>query len=421
MPLPAPVRWWPNPARFAIGRYAAHTARTPFDLADFSPALRTRLLILQATPFCNIDCDYCYLPDRDSNSRMSPATIRRAATALRDDGLTGDELSVVWHAGEPLAVGSAYIDDAVRAIGEVLDPVTHVRHAMQTNATLIDDAWCALFQRHGVRVGVSVDGPAHLHDAHRRTRSGRSTHERVMRGIERLQAHGLPFHAIAVVTRATLAEPDAFFDFFEQLGIAEVGCNFDEAEGAHARSSLAGQDEAHAAFLARLLERSMQSEGRVVIREFARAGAAIAAPMPHYTWRGHRRPDNAQVLPFAFVSVACNGDFGTYSPELLGQSAPAFDDFVLGNVDCGSFLSATRSETFARLWSAIARGIGTCESECAHFDYCGGGAPANKYYENADLASSETLYCRAMTKRPFELMLNRLESRGPIHAMHPKL
>ena len=34
------------------------TAITPADCAG-----RTRLLILQSTPFCNIDCEYYYLPN----------------------------------------------------------------------------------------------------------------------------------------------------------------------------------------------------------------------------------------------------------------------------------------------------------------------------------------------------------------------
>ena len=80
-----------------------------FDAADFSPAIRTRLLILQPTPFCNINCDYCYLPDRNSTARMSIATIRRAAERLRDDSLAGNNLTVVWHAGEPLSMPPAFL------------------------------------------------------------------------------------------------------------------------------------------------------------------------------------------------------------------------------------------------------------------------------------------------------------------------
>ncbi len=404
--LPATVHWLSR--RPALR--AAPAVRWPgFDPADFAPALKTRLLILQPTPFCNIACDYCYLPQRDSTARMSLATVRAAARRLRDDGLLGEQLTVVWHAGEPLAMPVAFYAEAFAAIAAEIGAHCEVSHAIQTNATLIDDAWCALFKAHGVRIGVSVDGPAELHDRHRRTRAGKSTFEAVLRGMARLRAHGIEFHAIAVVTAATFAHADAFVDFFEQHGVQDLGCNFDEAEGLHLRSSLAGQEAAHAAFVEHLLSRSIASEGRLRVREIATALQLLKAPLPVWTWRGEAFPDNAQVLPFALVSVARNGDFATFSPELLGQPNAAFGNFILGNVERESYLEAAGSTHFARLWQAIMSGTRACAQTCSHFSFCGGGAPANKLYENGDLASTETLYCRTMVKRPFDAVLRRLE------------
>lgn len=386
--------------------------RERFDPAAFQPALRTQLLVLQATKFCNIDCDYCYLPDRDSTARMSLATVRLAARRLREDGLLGDALTVVWHAGEPLAMPIAFYDDAIAAIDAEIGAQSAVTHAIQTNATLIDDAWCALFKRQRIAIGVSVDGPQALHDAHRRTRAGKGTFERVVRGMAKLREHGIAFHAIAVVTDATLADPDAFCAFFEEHGITELGCNFDEAEGTHLASSLAGREAAHTAFIHRLLDRAQAGglPGGLRVRELTAAFALIAEPLPRYRWQGHAWPVNTQALPFAIVSVAAGGDFGSFSPELLGQPSIEHGDFVLGNVERGSYLDSTASPRFERLWGDIARGIAACERGCSHFGFCGGGAPANKFYENGDLASTETLYCRTMVKRPFDAVLARLET-----------
>jgi len=405
MAAEALLRWLPRHPPRGLPKPAAPR----FDPADFAPALKTRLLILQPTPFCNIDCDYCYLPDRGSTARMSLATIRRAAERLRDDGLLGAELGVVWHAGEPLTLPAAYFDDAIATLDEVLGARCTLTHSIQTNATLIDDARCEMIRRHAIRVGVSVDGPAELHDAHRHTRQGHGTHARVLRGMRRLRAHGIAFHAIAVVTAATLAQPDAFVDFFEAEGVRELGCNFDEAEGVHARSSLAGREAAHAAFIARLLERSSAPGSGLQIREFAHARQLIAQGLPSQAWRGRHWPDNAQTLPFALVGVAHDGGFGTFSPELLGQRSAEFDDFVFGNVHREGYLESTAGAAFARAWQAIVRGTQACEAACAHFAFCGGGAPANKLYENGDFASTETLYCRSVLKRPFDAVLARLE------------
>jgi uncharacterized protein len=372
-------------------------------------APKTRLLVLQPTPFCNIDCDYCYLPGRDGKQRMSLDTVRLSAQRLRDDGLAGESLTVVWHAGEPLTMPVAFYEQAFEAVAGVLGATCRVTHAVQTNATLIDDAWCGLFARHAVRVGISVDGPADLHDRHRRTRSGKGTHAAAMRGLAQLRAHGIACHAIAVVTRDTLARADEFFDFFLEQGIHDVGCNFDEAEGGHARSSLTGHEAAHDAFLARLLQRSVDSGRQVVVRELAAALHRVAQPLPQVAWGGQLWPDNAQVMPFALITVAWNGDFGTFSPELLGQRSAEFGDFVLGNVARSGFLDRLDSVPMQRVWREIARGVEACSRDCAYFGLCGGGAPANKLYENGDLASTETLYCRSMVQRPLQAVLHRLE------------
>ena len=75
MTVASPVRWfprgWPSSAASAA---AVHR----FNPSDFSPPIRTWLLILQPTPFCNIACDYCYLPDRNSSARMGMLCPRTA-------------------------------------------------------------------------------------------------------------------------------------------------------------------------------------------------------------------------------------------------------------------------------------------------------------------------------------------------------
>lgn len=382
-------------------------AAAPVRAEDFTPRLRTQLLVLQPTPFCNINCSYCYLPRRDERACMALDTVRQAAARLHQDQLVDGELTVVWHAGEPLVLPPAYYAEAFAAVAQAL-PGVAVRHAMQTNATLIDDAWCRFFLQHGVAVGVSVDGPAPLHDAHRRTRRGGGTHAQVLRGMGRLRAHGLPFHAIAVLGAATLADADGFYDWFAAQGITELGCNFDEAEGAHTASSLAGHEAAHAAFLARLLQRALQ--GPVTVRELAAAWRALRTPLPRWQWRQFSAPENTQVQPLALVTVGHDGRFGTFSPELLGQPAAGWDGFAIGNVHHTGYLQALQGPAFARQWRAVQQGLAACAARCAYFDVCGGGAPANKFYEHGDFAATETLHCRSMVQRPFDAVLHFAET-----------
>ncbi len=384
---------------------------------DFSPALKTRMLVLQPTPFCNIACRYCYLPNRDDVSRMTPTTAALAVQRLRDDGLLGDVLDIVWHAGEPLVLPAAWYDEAIAAMATAAGPRTRLQHALQTNATLIDDAWCELFARQHIAVGVSVDGPALLHDSQRRTRGGGGTHARVQRGIAALRARGVSFHAIAVVTAATLHDPTAFFDWFEDQGIHDLACNIDEAEGVHARSSLQGHEAAHAAFIAMALQRTLA--GPLRVREIVQARQLLARPLPRWRWRDECHPDNSQVIPLALVTVRADGSWGTFSPELPGQRWPGFGDFLLGNVHHAGFVQALASPGFARLWADLRDGLRACARDCAHHAWCGGGAPANKLYEHGHLRGSQTLYCRSMLQRPFDAVLAHAEHRlGLAHSEH---
>jgi uncharacterized protein len=68
-----------------------------------------------------------------------------------------------------------------------------------------------------------------------------------------------------------------------------------------------------------------------------------------------------------------------------------------------------RGDNFLRLWAGISAGIHACQRQCAYFDFCGGGAPANKLYEARDFAATETLHCRSMVQRPFDAVLRQAE------------
>jgi len=170
-----------------------------------------------------------------------------------------------------------------------------------------------------------------------------------------------------------------------------------------------GQDAAHRAFLERTLEHSIAAGGRYQIRELASALRVISQGLSQYTWRGEPWPENAPTIPFRIITVGWNGDFSTFSPELLGQSSAEFENFVLGNVVRSGFLQAANTPGFLKMWHLIREGTAACRQTCAYFKYCGGGAPVNKLYENGSFASAETLYCRTMFKRPFDVVLERLE------------
>lgn len=362
---------------------------------------RTRLLVLQGTPFCNIACRYCYLPDRGNRARMAPETVHAALRWLETSGLAAPKLAVVWHAGEPLTLPADWYRGALAAASSARPAGADLRHCIQTNGTLVDDRWCALFREHGMQIGISLDGPARLHDAQRRTRAGRGTHDAVMRGISALQRHAIPFHAICVVGDAALDVPEALVEFFAAHDIREIGFNVEEVEGVHTRSSLS-RDRAGGfrGFFERAWRRAAALG--VEIREVRTILAGLQQP-PAEPW-----PGNDQNMPFDIVTVSHDGRIHTFSPELAGLEHPRIGSLALGNVLTSTLQQVLDGPVFRQAWAEIAAGVAACARDCAYFPLCRGGAPSNKLGELGSFAGTETMACRLGHQEIAETVLQRI-------------
>ncbi|MCI0701547.1 MAG: GRRM system radical SAM/SPASM domain protein [Planctomycetia bacterium] len=367
------------------------------------------LLVVQPTPFCNLDCSYCYLPNRGDKRRMSISTLDSAFRWVEESGLVREPFTLLWHAGEPLIVPVEWYEAAAELL-QKRSADWQVTQSFQTNATLIDAQWCRYFRRHEIDVGVSVDGPAFLHDRHRRTRQGRGTLQRVLRGIHTLHEHEIPFKVITVLTADSLDYPDELFDFYRAHGVQCVGFNPEEVEGPNTVSSL--QEESTVArfrrFLARFLELALAADPPMQVREFEQSATALL-----YARRSGPPRRTQENRPFGIVNVDCEGNFSTYSPELLGLESSRYGSFALGKVATSSLADVLASSRFARMEADIAEGVRMCRESCRYFPFCGGGPPGNKHFENGTFVSTETLFCRLHMKACLDVTADWLEHHPP--------
>jgi uncharacterized protein len=364
-----------------------------------------QLLVVQPTPFCNIDCRYCYLADRGNRSVVSDATLRNLFTEVFASGWARDELNVVWHAGEPLVMPIAFYRRAFAMIEELRPAGLRVTQSFQTNATLLDDAWCDFIAEAHLGIGVSIDGPRRLHDKNRVTRSGRGTFDKTIAGIRRLRRHGVSFHVITVLTADSLAAPREMFDFYVAEGIDHVCFNVEESEGEHRSASFArsGIEDAYYDFLSEFWRLSAEQPGRIrFIREIDEAQHSVLRPQGSGFV-------NQLATPFAVTSMDWTGNIATFSPELLGLRNALYDDFVLGNVNRDRLVDLAERPLLKRMKVDIDAGIALCRESCEYFSVCGGGEPVNKLFENGSFATTQTTYCRMTRMRATDLILDRLE------------
>lgn len=367
---------------------------------------RLRTIVLQPTPFCNIRCNYCYLPTRDDVSTMSLQTIEAAFKRVFESPYASDQITAIWHAGEPLVLPAKYYETAFQAIERLRPDEVTIRHSFQTNGTLITQEWCDLIQRWNVGVGVSIDGPREMHDANRVTRSGKGTFDRAMRGVRLLQAEGIPFHVISVLSKDALKRPDELHAFYLEAGITDICFNVEESEGSHVSElmlqerSVVRRQFQH--FLHRFWTLSRQTPWINFIREIDGMITRIFRP--------EEAPvGNDQAEPLAMLNVDCKGNASSFSPELLGYRNERYRDFLIGNVHTHSLEQMLHSPAMDAMVEDIQAGVEACRHECGHFSVCGGGAPVNKLSENGTFASTQTSFCNLVQITPANLVLSALE------------
>jgi uncharacterized protein len=367
------------------------------------------IVVVQPTPFCNINCSYCYLPQRADRTVMQQSTVRVLFEQLFASNWASQELTVIWHAGEPLVVPTAFYENAFRTIAALCPGSVRVRHSMQTNGMLLSTEWCDLFKRWHVGVGVSIDGPRRLNDAHRLTRTGRSTFDQTLAGIRLLRRESVPFHVISVLSQISMDSPQELLDFYVAEGIENVCFNVEESEGAHVSELLGGNEPQRrfAAFLSTFWRLARQNDKIRFIRE-------IDGMLPRVFRPEGERVRNVQVEPFGMLNVDCKGNVSTFSPELLGLKNAKYDDFVIGNINTASLEDMRHGAAMSAMLRDIAAGVEICRQSCEYFSVCGGGAPVNKLFENGSFNSARTSFCDLTQKVPIDLILeafSQFESR----------
>jgi len=171
-------------------------------------------------PKCNLRCTYCFYLEKDAlypgewEWAMSEEVLRSYVRQTVECA-PGPEVAFTWQGGEPTLLGLPFFEQAV-AIEKEYARGRQIENSIQTNGTLLDDAWCEFLERERFLVGLSVDGPAELHDAYRLDARGGPTHAEVMRALGLLKKHRVEFNTLTVVNRVNSAKPLDVYRFLKE-------------------------------------------------------------------------------------------------------------------------------------------------------------------------------------------------------------
>jgi uncharacterized protein len=176
---------------------------------------------------CNLDCAYCFYLEKESlypgarKRRMPDDVLAAYVRNYIESHPEGSEVVFTWQGGEPTLLGLDFYRRAV-ALQQRFRAGRSISNSFQTNGLLLDEAWCAFFAGHDFLVGLSLDGPADIHDRYRVSAGGQPTHALVMRALARLQAHGVRYNVLACVNRRSAAEPLRVYAFLREHGVRHI-------------------------------------------------------------------------------------------------------------------------------------------------------------------------------------------------------
>lgn len=215
------------------------------------PLANLSLVVDLVTLACNLRCGYCH-EGRDAQHDGLDRSAHDANAAWLLARTHRRRVQWVLHGGEPLLVGRD-------TLGRLIDGVQAVARyrgieltlGLQTNGTLIDEAWAGWLADRQIRVSVSLDGPPSWNDVYRA--QGRD----VERAICCLRDAGLRPSVVCLLTAENVGRVRELWDYFRTLGTLSVRFNLCWPVGRGATAAVATAEqwiEAKATLLAMMIE-----------------------------------------------------------------------------------------------------------------------------------------------------------------------
>jgi uncharacterized protein len=338
--------------------------------------LKPSAVYFNPTERCNLNCTYCYIPERmrKSGQHMSADDLLRAMEILKKYFRTtvpkGSLPQIIFHGAEPLLNREAVF----AAIAQYRDDF---HFGVQTNGTLLDDSAVEFLRGNGVSVGISIDGATEsIMSRTRVTWDGRGVHREVLDAMARLR--GYPsWSVIGTISTENVRHLSRLVEFFHKQEVPT--CLLNILRCTLPRSRTVKPDDVSAAryFLGALdhtYELYRETGRKLIVGNFANILLAIMAPAA--------RRLMCDISPCGggrcFFALGPRGDLFPCS-EFIG-----LDRFRGGNLFEDDLADVVQSEPFQLVTGRKVEDIEPCR-RCAIRHFCGSPCPAEAHEMNGGM------------------------------------
>ncbi len=392
-------------------------------MAQTSPSPRAfHVMVKPRGSVCNLDCAYCYYLAKEklypgSDFRMSDAVLE-SFTRQYIEAQHVPEVTFGWQGGEPLLMGIDFFERAIALQEQYKRPGTRIINTLQTNGTLVDEAWGEFFKAHDFLIGLSLDGPQAMHDAYRRDKGNTPTWERVMRARDILHKHGVEYNILCTVHQANADHPVEVYRFFRD----EVGAQFVQFIPIVRRDNDTGYQEGetltthsvsarqYGDFLSGVFDEWVRHDvGRVYVQIF---DVALAA------WIG-QRPGLCIFEPTCGLGLAMEHNGDLYACDHFVEPR-----YRLGNIVETPLVELVAAEAQRKFGQDKRDTLPQQCRDCAVRFICNGGCPKNRIAVTPDGETGLNHLCAgykaffAHIDRPMRMMVEELrQHRAPANVM----
>lgn len=342
------------------------------------------LLIKPASAVCNLDCEYCFYLDRDADPyaslparQMTGETLERLVQTFLFYSYPNSVFA--FQGGEPMLAGLKFYRKLIELQMEHGRDGQNVSNALQTNAMLIDQEWAELFHQYHWLLGVSLDGPAEIHDRYRLNKGGQPTWKRVMQSVEILQKGKVDFNILCVLNQANVEKPRELYKFFKSIGVDNVQyIPLSEFFPDGSLMPFTITAEQYGRFLCETFDAWWPDRRKMRIRFFDNLAEALAGQRPG-SCTLHETCDS-------YVVVEYNGDI--YPCDFFVEK-----EWKLGNITLDSWPEIARRQRRYNFASKKTLGRPECQV-CEYQGICHGGCPKFRHAQNRSFEDLD-YFCQA--------------------------
>ncbi len=355
------------------------------------------LLVKPSSWGCNLRCKYCfYLEKRaiyaDKHHKMTNDVLEAMIRKFMAVNMSAH--SIGWQGGEPTTMGLDFFKQAVKFQQQYGKSGQTVSNGLQTNGTLLDDEWCKFLTKYNFLVGISIDGPAKIHDINRVTVDGRGSHELVMKGLAALRRNHTEHNVLTLVSSVNQDRPLEIYNYLKDLGVSfhqYIECvEFNRETGQ--LTDFAVQPEKWGEFLCQIFDEWYKEDTRKIsVRLFDSVLTMLVDRVPNVCAMGQ---DCRQ-----YFVVENNGDI--YPCDFFVQP-----ELKLGNIVTDDWEALQNSPIYEEFGRHKREWNEECES-CRFLPLCAGCCPKNRPIHGSDPRALSVL-CSAW-KMFYEHTIDRFE------------